>query len=482
MIKESFPILNKKYFLIQKLGEGATSCVFLGAPVDKQDQQVAIKVITYPKLKADAFEQEINILSKIHHENVIGLIDYGVGAIEKNQQISDNKQYLVLEYASRGILFNFIRDTNKPFGEDFGRYLFFEMLKGVQAIHCSGFAHRDLKIENIMIDGNYNVKIGDFGSASALDRKHGTGKLTSQVGTLKYCAPEILRKRPYVGTQVDIFSLGICLFIIVFGKYPFGAATKYDPGYKLIMQKQFKQYWDNDQRSQQFKASEEFKDLFNQLVFYDSSFRPSIAKIIEHPFMKKTMPSKEQFYKELCEREQIIYQKQQIFLLRDKQIQQLSVAQSSQVFRELREDEKTFTSQSIVPKYKKQTVVNHSYSIRIKGVVPYIFMNSFAKALEQSSKFEKEIIYDLKKLKIAVKTQGFDKCEEEPEQEEDDDSEDDFDLINNELKVSITMKYDEDNDWYIIELKKKQGTYEDYYKLYKESENIVKGFADKFTA
>ena len=88
----------------------------------------------------------------------------------------------------------------------------------------------------------------------------------------------------------------------------------------------------------------------------------------------------------------------------------------------------------------------------------------------------------LKKLKIAVKTQGFDKCEEEPEQEEDDDSEDDFDLINNELKVSITMKYDEDNDWYIIELKKKQGTYEDYYKLYKESENIVKGFADKFTA
>ena len=44
------------------------------------------------------------------------------------------------------------------------------------------------------------------------------------------------------------------------------------------------------------------------------------------------------------------------------------------------------------------------------------------------------------------------------------------------------MKYDEDNDWYIIELKKKQGTYEDYYKLYKESENIVKGFADKFTA
>ena len=227
MIKESFPILNKKYFLIQKLGEGATSCVFLGAPVDKQDQQVAIKVITYPKLKADAFEQEINILSKIHHENVIGLIDYGVGAIEKNQQISDNKQYLVLEYASRGILFNFIRDTNKPFGEDFGRYLFFEMLKGVQAIHCSGFAHRDLKIENIMIDGNYNVKIGDFGFASALDGKNGTGKLTSQVGTLKYCAPEILRKRPYVGTQVDIFSLGICLFIIVFGKYPFGAATKY---------------------------------------------------------------------------------------------------------------------------------------------------------------------------------------------------------------------------------------------------------------
>ena len=114
---------------------------------------------------------------------------------------------------------------------------------------------------------------------------------------------------------VDIFSIGICLFVIVFGKYPFGSATKYDPGYKLIMNQQFQLYWNNFQKPNQFNVSEEFKDLFNQMVKFEPTFRPSIANILEHPFMKKPMPTKEQFCLELQQRENIILQKQQMLIM-----------------------------------------------------------------------------------------------------------------------------------------------------------------------
>lgn len=479
MIKDTYPILNKKYYLIQKLGEGATSCVFLGTPIGKEDIQVAIKIITHPKLKADAYDQEIKILSNIHDNNIIGLLDYGVGYIEKNQQISEDKRYLVLEYASKGVLFNFIRDTGKPFGEDYGRYLFYELLKGVEAIHSSGFAHRDLKIENIMIDNNYNVKIGDFGFASRLEGKNGTGKLSSQVGTLKYCAPEILRKRPYVGTRVDIFSIGICLFVIVFGKYPFGSATKYDPGYKLIMNQQFQLYWNNFQKPNQFNVSEEFKDLFNQMVKFEPTFRPSIANILEHPFMKKPMPTKEQFCLELQQRENIILQKQQMLIMKNLEIQPTG---NGEVFKQ-REKEKPFTSQFIIPKVKKNYVSNRSYIIRFKGVTPYAFMNRFVTALEDYDEFEKEITFDQKKLKILIKAQGFDKEEEEENEsdedknnennDEEEDGEDDIKLYSRELKVIATLKEDEEAKCYLMELKKKEGDFEDYFKLYEVTKNII---------
>ena len=464
MINECYPILNRKYYLLQKLGQGATSCVFLGCPTDNDKNLLAIKIITNPKIKLEAFEQETKILSQLHHPNIIGLVDHGVGSIEKNQQISDKKQYLVLEYAQRGILFDYIRDTGKPFGEEMGRYLFHGILKGVETIHKNGFAHRDLKIENMLIDGEYNIKIGDFGFASSLEGKSGNGKLTSQVGTLKYCAPEILRKRPYIGTQVDVFSLGICFFIIVYGKYPFGAATKFDPGYKLIMQKQFDTYWTNSMG--QYTPSEEFKDFFNQMVFYDSSFRPSVSKLLDHPFMKKEMPTKEQFVMELQSREQFIFEKQKMVIMREMESQSTGIG-SSQVFRAM-EEEGAFTSQFIIPKYKKEIAQYKNYVVRVKGVEPFSFMNRLMKEIEDSKLFEKEIICDSKKLQFIVKTPGFDKVDEEDDAED----ENEIEIHIEELKVKLTLKEEEEKG-YLLDIKKQHGCYEDYFRLSEETRKIV---------
>ena len=86
MINKSYPILNQKYYLLQKLGQGATSCVFLGCPIDNDKTLLAIKIITNPKIKQEAFEQETKILSQLHHLNIIGLVDYGVGQLRRTNK------------------------------------------------------------------------------------------------------------------------------------------------------------------------------------------------------------------------------------------------------------------------------------------------------------------------------------------------------------------------------------------------------------
>ena len=84
-------------------------------------------------------------------------------------------------------------------------------------MHNQGLAHRDLKCENIFLDEKFNLILADFGFAGPIQGKDGEGKLKSIIGTEGYMAPEIILKKPYVGSQVDIFALGVVLFIMVMG-------------------------------------------------------------------------------------------------------------------------------------------------------------------------------------------------------------------------------------------------------------------------
>lgn len=91
-------------------------------------------------------------------------------------------------------------------------------------IHVNGVAHRDLKPENIMLDDDFNIRIADFGFAAPIQGKDGSGFLRTSLGTQSYMAPEILLKEPYQGHVVDLFALGIILFIMYSGHPPFASA------------------------------------------------------------------------------------------------------------------------------------------------------------------------------------------------------------------------------------------------------------------
>ena len=114
-------------------------------------------------------------------------------------------------------------------GENSGRYFISQLLDVLYNLHSNGIVHRDLKLENILLDNNLNLKVCDFGFATS---KH-VNKLKSFRGTYTYMAPEIKEGKEYDGTKADIFSTGVVLFIIVQGIFPFTGA-KQDEYYNLI--------------------------------------------------------------------------------------------------------------------------------------------------------------------------------------------------------------------------------------------------------
>ena len=149
---------------------------------------------------------------------------------------------MVLELVSGGELFDFVALGGK-LSEAQARYFFKEMLSGLDYMHRKGIAHRDLKPENILLDKNFVLKITDFGFCGPNAGRDGSGLLQTQLGTSSYMAPEIHMGKPYKGSQADIFSLGIILFVILTQRPPFESASPQNPHYRLIAAKRADLFW-----------------------------------------------------------------------------------------------------------------------------------------------------------------------------------------------------------------------------------------------
>jgi serine/threonine protein kinase len=116
----------------------------------------------------------------------------------------------MMEFVQGGLLFDLCQ-LMSAMGEEAGRFFAKQMLDSIEYMHSNRTVHRDLKLENILVDDHLNLKVADFGFASykSIDC------LKSYRGTLTYMAPEIKEGKVYKGTQVDLFSFGVILFIIV---------------------------------------------------------------------------------------------------------------------------------------------------------------------------------------------------------------------------------------------------------------------------
>jgi serine/threonine protein kinase len=150
----------------------------------------------------------------------------------------------------------------------------------------------------LLLDKDYQLKIADFGLSINKYGNYGLGVMYSRVGTRNYMAPEILEKRPYRGTSVDIFAAGVVLFIMATGTWPFdNRANSIDKLYRYFIAKDYETFWEkwgqgeDARKTTDRNLSEEFKDLVVKMLSYNFGERPSIEEIKEHPWFKKDLPS-----------------------------------------------------------------------------------------------------------------------------------------------------------------------------------------------
>jgi len=276
------------YTLGRIIGEGSFGTVRLGIH-RLTGSRVAIKHI--PKSSSPPLlTREIHHHRRLHHPNVVQL--YEVIATE-------HSIWLITELCPGGELFDYLVEKTR-FTEFEARRLFGQICLGLGYVHRKGVVHRDLKLENVLLDERCNPKLADFGFGREFEPRK---LLDTFCGTTGYAAPEMLAGKKYLGEEVDIWSLGIILHALLTGSLPF-----------------------DDDDEEQMKAmimvghfeipnfiSNEASNLIQSILKQDPKARPSIEKILSHPWF--TTPPLQHTYGEgepLCRPSPIIEEAQQL--------------------------------------------------------------------------------------------------------------------------------------------------------------------------
>lgn len=275
MQNQKHPIFNNEYEILSSLGEGNTSKVYMARNIADKKKIIALKLLKEEFLQRDAesiksVEQEIQILQGLNHPNIVNILGWGSDGVvvKPSGRKIENLVYIQLEYVTGGLLFD-ICQTLGGMGEDGGRFFLTQMLEVLEYMHGKGVVHRDLKLENILVDDQMNLKVADFGFAT-FKKIH---NLSSYRGTMTYMAPEIKEGKKYDGMHIDLFSTAVILFIIVQGIFPFKEAKKDEYFYSLILKGDLETYW---KKTGGQNLSNEFKDLIIKMFSYKGSDRLSV--------------------------------------------------------------------------------------------------------------------------------------------------------------------------------------------------------------
>ncbi|EPY52597.1 CAMK/CAMKL protein kinase Ppk16 [Schizosaccharomyces cryophilus OY26] len=250
------------YRIESVVGEGSFGKVYL-----------AVHLLTNTKvvLKSSSRKQAVILAREIHHHR--RLLHPNITRLYEMICVED-RIYLAMEYCPNGELYEYV-SRQEVLDEHTTCRLFWQLCCAIKYLHTQGCVHRDLKLENIFLDKNFDVKIGDFGFSRDTDCSRRTF-MSTRCGTVAYCAPEVVLGQKYIGECADIWSLGIIMYAMLVGRLPFDEDDTNLTELKIITEQPFLPE----------TVSPSPADLLTRLLCKDYRFRPSIDQILSHPFFQ----------------------------------------------------------------------------------------------------------------------------------------------------------------------------------------------------
>lgn len=258
-----------RYELGMLLGHGTFAKVYHARNV-KTGEYVAIKVLDKERILKSGLvahiKREIAILRRVRHPYIVQLFEV---------MATKTKIYFVMEYVRGGELFGKVAKGRLK--EDTARRYFQQLISAVGFCHARGVFHRDLKPENLLLDDKGDLKVSDFGLSAVSDQIQQDGLFHTFCGTPAYVAPEVLSRKGYDGSKVDIWSCGVILFVLMAGHLPF---------HDLNVMVMYRKIYKGEFRCPRWFSSDLTK-LLSRLLDTNPKTRITIPEIMENRWFKK---------------------------------------------------------------------------------------------------------------------------------------------------------------------------------------------------
>ena len=286
-ILKSSDTIASKYLKIKEISNGTYAKIYIVQRKTDFKLYCCKEILKSKVADLNKFRNEINILSKVDHPNIIRLYEI----FEDNRYIS-----IIMEYCTGGDLFqkiNELAEKDQSFSEKEAVKIFKQLISAVSYCHSQGICHRDLKPDNIIFlnkEPNSQIKVIDFGLSKIFGEikpimkgnKIEKNIMSLRVGTAYYMSPEVLQGN--YDNKCDIWSCGVILYILLCGYPPFDGDSENDI-YKAILKKKYS-FPEEEWKS----VSDEAKDLINHMLC-DPDKRYNAENVLNHPWIEKNAPN-----------------------------------------------------------------------------------------------------------------------------------------------------------------------------------------------
>jgi len=272
------PILENNHFYLSRVR------------VNRKGPYYALKLYKQNSHALEAYSREKEMLSKLKNKYLVKK-----GSDKPFQQVITTP-FLVTEFADNKDLLELIQKV-KRISEDMARPLFKQLIKGLLYMHKEGYAHLDIKLENIFLNSKFKILIGDFDKSQSVEEPSLLGK-----GTSNYRAPEIIDGSITEYVQADVFSAGIVLFTLVMGRLPYSEEKENGkimmPLYDLLQQNK-EVFWEAHSKDTGVYPSKEFMALIEGMLHRNPYKRLKMKDIKNTQWYKKNGLSSQEVSKQL---------------------------------------------------------------------------------------------------------------------------------------------------------------------------------------